>query len=371
VDICYPPNTDWSCRWTDQELAEQRADAVMGPKIETAEAFAWGLLASLTAYRIGTCPITVRPCAERCMPPSGTYQTAIARGGNTGALGTRLIGAFNPHISDGVWVNGCGCSAGGCSCTSLSTVILPGPVGSIVEVIQNGEVLPRSDYRVMNGNRLIRTDGQDWPGCQDMAKPGGLTYEPVVMQFTNATATFTREGDWVTVVVHEFGNAHQNFIGRSAPWLPAMGGNYSNSYGSQMVINPDGSLGGTIYNGSPDLSFAYKAAPDAAAPDMVGTLEVTYYRGAAPNRLTLAAAGVLANEYLLACDKDASCRLPWNLISMSRSGEQYEFDSTDLVGAVSNLPEVQALIQIYNPNRLKSPVIVASPDDYMVGMRTA
>lgn len=274
-DICYPPDTDWSCRWTAAELAEHRADPVMGPSIEVAEAFAWSLLASLTLYRIGTCPITVRPCAERCAPP-GSFRTAIARGGNTGALPVGTIGMLNPYITGGRWVNGCGCRSGGCGCEALSEVILPGPVGSITEVWIDGAALPRGAYKVLNGNRLVRTDGGEWPACQSLAL-----------------------------------NDHD---------------------------------------------------PEA--------FSVTYYRGAAPNIMTKRAAGVLANEFLLACDGDESCRLPYNVTRAVRGGESYEFEETDFAAGNTGIPEVQALIRIYNPSGLKTPVFVASPDTYETPVTT-
>lgn len=273
ADICYPPSTDWSCKWTAEQLAEQRADAIMGPKIALAEAFAWSMLAAWTLYRIGTCPITVRPCAERCMPASRTYRTAVARGGYVGAA--PQIGMLNPYISGGQWFNACGCRPGGCACDALSAVELPGPVGGIVEVRVDGVALEPSAYKVMNGNRLVRTDGEDWPICQDMA-----------------------------------------------------------------LSDDDG-------------------------------FSVTYYRGARPNMLTNAAAGVLANEYLLACDQSDQCRLPLYVTSMMRSGESYDFDPQLTADAIPLIPEVQAVVRIYNPAGLKSPVIVASPDMYRTPMRTA
>lgn len=266
-DICVPPDTDWSCRWTEEELEGQREDEVMGAMIERAEAFAWSLLAALTNYRIGTCPITVRPCAARCAPP-GSYWTAPARRGSGGSLAVGRIGMFNPYISGGRWFNACGCGGGDCGCSSLSSVILPGPVGSITEVWLDGVLLDPSQYRVMNGDRLVRVDGEPWPACQDMAA-----------------------------------SDHEGF-------------------------------------------------------------SVSYYRGAAPNVMTRAAAGVLANEFLLSCE-GSECRLPANLTRASRGGESYEFQPQDFSGADLGIPEVSAIVRIYNPNGLKSPVIVASPDAYL------
>lgn len=266
MSICYPPETDWSCRFSEEELIEAQVDPVMGPLLEKAEAFGWATLASLTAYRIGTCPVTVRPCAAGCMPP-GTWAAAPVSGSGLSSLGLVPIGQFRPYISGGAWHNACGCRRDDCSCSNLSEVILPGPVGRIVKVMLDGEVVPRSAYRVDNGDRLVRRDGKVWPACQDMAL-------------------------------------------------------------------------------SDDEGFS-----------------VTYYRGAAPDLMTRAAAGALAAEFLADCE-GKECRLPGNVVSMSRNGEQYELDPEDF----DSLPMVKALIRIYNPHRLKSAPTVVSPDT--IGVRT-
>lgn len=372
TDVCYPPSTDWSCRWTEAELEQQRADPVMGPKIETAEAFAWSLLAALTMYRIGTCPLTVRPCAARCAP-RGAYRTAVVRGGNTAALPTAQIGMLNPYISGGTWLNACGCrTAGDCGCESLSTVELPGPVGSIVEVRLDGAVLPRSAYRVMNGNRLVRTDGENWPACQDMANPGVVVYAPIAFDGPGGRVVFTRDGQTVTVSMQPSG-ANAQITGGSVPWgsQSIIVTDYPGVNGHRFMVDSVGSFNLISAGNTTAWSFSYETGAEAAPGDTSGTFEVTYYRGAAPNRMTNAAAGALANEFLKACDGDSSCRLPYNVTSASRSGETYEFDQSDFADGDTGIPEVQALIRIYNPNRLKSPVIVASPDDYITPARTA
>lgn len=168
--ICYPSDTDWSCKFTAAQLAELRADQVTLARLERSEALAWSTLAALCAYRIGTCPIVVRPCALRCAP-AGSWMEAPVRSGSAAGLPLQTIGrSFTPHIQDGVWVNACGCTSD-CSCGPLSEVILPGPVGDIVEVKVEGVVLDPAAYRVDNGSRLVRQDGQAWPICQDMSAP--------------------------------------------------------------------------------------------------------------------------------------------------------------------------------------------------------
>lgn len=264
MSICTPTGTDWSSHFSDERLAEMREDATEALALEVAEAYAWSLLASLTAYQIGTCPIVVRPCAARCTPETG-YLTAPVMGG--GGLPLATIGRPYPFISGGRWYNACACrSSGGCSCSALSEVFLPGPVGGIVSVVVDGVTLPQTAYRVDNGYRLVRLDGEEWPICQDMA------------------------------------------------------------------------------------------ADDSA----VGAFAVTYYRGAAPNLMTRAAAGALAHEFYLA-RRGMQCRLPWNLVAATREGESYDFGEGGMDGVIEAIPEVAAVIRVYNPYGHKTPPRVIVP----------
>lgn len=256
--ICYPPDTDWSNKFTDDQLAALRADPVTEKKLVKAEAFAWSLLASLTLYRIGTCPITVHPCVARSVPSTG-YLTAPV-----GGLPVAVIGRPSPYISGGIWYNACGCSRG-CSCRDLPGVTLIGPVGAILSVLVDGVPVPASEYRVENGDRLVRIDRQPWPGTCDF--------------------------------------------------------------------------------------------------------EVTYYRGAAPNILTRAAAGALAAEFYEHFTGNP-CRLPSNVTSVSRGGESYELEGMDFPEGDTGIPEVDAIIRMYNPNRAKVLPGIASPDSYRTRVKT-
>lgn len=266
MSICHP-ETDFSCRFSAEELVDMRADPATAALLERAEAFAWSLLASLTAYNIGTCPVSVRPCAAGCLP-SGGYTTAPVRGGGGYAgIPVASIGQMAPYVSGGLWYNACGCAPSDCSCTTISEVLLPGPVGRIESVILGGIPLDRSAYRVDNGYRLVRTDGEPWPACQDMA------------------------GD----------------------------------------------------------------------TDAPGAFVVTYYRGAAPNAMTQAAAGALAAEFYASC-KGEECRLPWNITSRTTQGESMDFGEGGVDGVAEAIPEVAAVVRMYNPHGLKSRPMIASPD---------
>jgi hypothetical protein len=110
---------------------------------------------SLTAYRVGGCPITVRPCRARCWPTvEGSWAGPV----------------FTPFIYAGNWVNSCGCNSDHCSCAALCKAALPPPVGPVGEVKVDGAVLPPAAYTVQD-RWLVRTDGGCWPYCQDLTDP--------------------------------------------------------------------------------------------------------------------------------------------------------------------------------------------------------
>jgi hypothetical protein len=264
--FCIPDTTDWACAFSDEQLADMRANSA--DKMHRSEALAWTSLARLCGYQIGVCPEEVRPCSARCASSSLTWMQATVDSGHTGALPARTIGrSFTPYVTGGNWVNGCGCSSGSsCDCVELESVYLPGPVGDIVSVKLDGVILSPAFYRVDNGTQLVNLDpGTPWPTCQ-----------------------------------------------------PA------------------------------------NAAPNEG-------LVVNYYRGAAPNELTNYAAGVLAAEFFKACTGDKKCRLPSGTISVVRGGTTIELEP-DLTAALKRIPEVGAVVAIYNPHSLAGPLRVLSPD---------
>jgi hypothetical protein len=122
------------------------------------------LLWRMSGMRWGPCPVTVRPCRRSCLESS---PISFQAGAGTGP--------WVPYIgSDGLWRNAsvCGCSSG-CSCGELCEVKLEGPVYDVVSVNVDGEVLVPEAYRVDAPGLLVRTDGECWPTCQDMAAPPG------------------------------------------------------------------------------------------------------------------------------------------------------------------------------------------------------
>lgn len=168
VSYCYPQGAIWT-KPTEPTLSDpptddqQAAHDAWAQQVDLAEAFAWLTLRTLTAGQIATCEITVRPCRKRCR--QGYYFTDFP----AAAAGR----PFTPYIQDGQWLNlWCGHRTD-CSCTTVMEVILPGPVARVTEVKLDGAVVDPTKYRIDNGNRLVRTDGEEWPYCQDMNADDG------------------------------------------------------------------------------------------------------------------------------------------------------------------------------------------------------
>lgn len=90
-------------------------------------------LVSLTYGRVGTCPVTIRPCPEPRQCRCG----------------------WNPHIgADGLWRNGCEHTY---ACKPLVEIDIPGPVGYIEEMKINGVTVDlwNGDWRLDNGHLLV------------------------------------------------------------------------------------------------------------------------------------------------------------------------------------------------------------------------
>lgn len=107
-------------------------------------------LQMLTSYRVGTCPVTIRPCPEK--PRCGC--------------------GWNPHIRNGQWVNDCACRT---RCAPLSEIDIPGPVGYIESLVIDGvaQDLWNGDWRLDDGHLLVwQGDGPSpVPVTQNLDRP--------------------------------------------------------------------------------------------------------------------------------------------------------------------------------------------------------
>jgi len=261
-----PLPVDYGCDWpVDPACLVDEWDE-LDEEIKTrAVDLASATLRRLTGYRVGGCPITVRPCKPGCRALAApSYYDMLRSGGGTG---------FWPHINEqGVWVNSCGCATG-CSCTQLCEIELPPPVGRVDAVWIDGQKLDDLEYRVDDGNRLIYLGTEDcpFPACQDMTKP------------------FDSEG------------------------------------GSD------------------------------------GTFAVTYLNAYPVDSMGAYAAGTLAMEFARACSDSAACRLPANVVTISRQGVSMEVAAGTFPNGTTGIREVDSYIGLWNPDALRQDSRVWTP----------
>lgn len=102
----------------------------------------------------GECEETIRPCVRRSF--GGPFSSPVLLNGHWTI----------PHLM-------CGCAFNSnCGCGSLDSIHLPRyPITDIVEVKIDGSAISSSLYRVDEYSYLVRTDGEPWPCCQDLALP--------------------------------------------------------------------------------------------------------------------------------------------------------------------------------------------------------
>jgi len=180
MTICHPDTAIWpdasvtlpSTGATPGEVALHRV------QVDLALGYGWSTLQVLTAYQISICPITVRPCGSGG-GARGSYYIAPIDGPNGGS-------PWWPSLVDGMMINVM--LRDGSSQEWVDEIVLPGPVGKVQSVIIDGVVLDPEMYRVDNGNRLVREDGQGWPSHQDFNLPAGSVGTFTVTYYHGATA---------------------------------------------------------------------------------------------------------------------------------------------------------------------------------------
>jgi hypothetical protein len=90
-------------------------------------------------------------------------------------------------------------------------------------------------------------------------------------------------------------------------------------------------------------------------------LTITYLPGIVPDAGALWAAGVLACEFSKACT-GAKCRLPSSVTTIARQGVSFNMEASAFPGGMTGIREVDGYIVSVNPNGLKLPPMVWSPD---------
>lgn len=151
------PCSPWPVTWTCD--VDTLNPAVTGLAVLMATEALW----SLTGMRFGLCEVTLRPCAREC-DVDGRF---------VDDFGPAWTSSYYPQpaLINGLWFNlTCGRCTTGCSCTTVSEVILPAPVNTIVQVLIDGSPMVTGSYRLDDNRLLVRTDGDVWPRCNDLNK---------------------------------------------------------------------------------------------------------------------------------------------------------------------------------------------------------
>jgi len=166
---CVPFEPEFACcdEWDGlpPELQERAVD------------LAWATLRVLSGGRVGNCPVIVRPClGPPCNACTEWWRRDLSGGAPWIGVGIRA----------GEWIN-CACGSPKCSCEPLCEIVMPGPVALIEAVWLDGAQLQVGDFRIDNLHRIVRTDGECFPSCQNMnvpiTEPGsfGIQYVPGIV----------------------------------------------------------------------------------------------------------------------------------------------------------------------------------------------
>lgn len=157
------PCTPWPIYWTCD--VSTYSPTLTGIAVSTATHILW----ALSGRRFGTCSVTLRPCSKGC--------NNATEGGMPGGGYAWPWSAYGSPLASAAWdgsfwfPQGCGnCAYDNCSCTYVAETLLPSPVADVTAVKVDGALLPSSSYRLDNGRILVRTDGPDWPWCNDLTK---------------------------------------------------------------------------------------------------------------------------------------------------------------------------------------------------------
>lgn len=158
--LCDAWPVDPSCLPTGFPGDPVQWDAAQKQAVEVASE----ILKRLSGGVFGLCTLKIRPCRLR---QRERWPDPLMLG-----VGTVAGGPWSPALIDGRIYNlhfGCGADIN-CGCSPMSEIVLDPPAYDIVQVKVDGAVLPASAYRVDDTRRLVRTDGHDWPDCQELAR---------------------------------------------------------------------------------------------------------------------------------------------------------------------------------------------------------
>lgn len=154
----FGPCDSWPVVWPCDVSCE--SPTTTGSAARFATEVIWGL----SGRQFGLCTVTLRPCRRGCT--DYPWPVGYPEFGSGFPGGGQFV---TPALIGGQWYNlTCGSCGDNCSCTTLSEVELPTPVHRIVEVKVDGVPLVTGAYHVDDNRLLLRTDGLEWPMCNNL-----------------------------------------------------------------------------------------------------------------------------------------------------------------------------------------------------------
>lgn len=407
---CWPRPDTSCCDRLEPENPTPEQTARIERMLHVATEIMW----RLSGKQFGGCPVTVRPCRQKCA-------------GATMAYGYWSGGTWTPVLDGGQWYNerGCGkCAPSGCSCTELCEVTLPGLVSEVLQVKQDGLVLDPSEYRLDNSRQLVRTsfgplildEWQDLGGGLAVATQSDVPAHSVQAGggavVTDGKLSFPAQAGPYVVNMGLPNRAQQRIRFRLEPWAEltfpntwsveaieplgpsstvfqlspteVRGGQFGGwvlltGTGQSPVFSlPDGPNGIGEPRGGAAVEYVsyvddnrpgacWPTCQDLSKPDTeAGTFSVRIRPGTPVPQGGLWAAGLLACQLLKACDEDAECALPVNARRIARQGVTVEmtplFIDREAGGFMTGIPEVDLWLESVNPYKSKMPSRVYSVD---------
>jgi hypothetical protein len=153
------------CAWPVDTTCCSGWDDFTPEQQQRAMALATFVLDALTGRQFAQCPVNYRPCGPKCVGGAGYMVWPVGMG----TVGGGSLPWMIPYVDGGIWRN-CACP-GACGCGARCEVPFPTSVAYVDSVLIDGVELAPTAYRLDSWRgipRLVRTDGECWPLCQDM-----------------------------------------------------------------------------------------------------------------------------------------------------------------------------------------------------------
>lgn len=125
--------------------------------VEMFETMAAEYLWRWTGRALGLCEVTINPCRQDCTEGQSSFY---------GGGPFRGSSPWTPVLVQGRWLNiGCGHCGDSCGCAGDASLRIPGPVDSLVRVVEDGVEVDPAVLGIYNNSFITRSDGKAWSPC--------------------------------------------------------------------------------------------------------------------------------------------------------------------------------------------------------------